>query len=89
MCSGTDPATTAGVMNQQLASIYDWLVHGASNVQKSHVIWFQVGRHKLQHPYPHVLINGVTLQTTEEQTYLELKFNTCLSWDSQVSNECL
>ena len=61
VCSGTDPATTAGVMNQQLASIYDWLVEHRMqlNVQKSRVMWFQVGRPKLQHPYPQVLMNGV------------------------------
>ena len=44
VCSETDPATTAGVMNQQLASIYDWLVEHRMrlNVQKSRVMWFQV-----------------------------------------------
>ena len=86
VCSGADPATTAGVMNQQLASIYDWLVEHRMrlNVHKSHVMWFQVWRCKLQHPYPQVLMNGVTLQTTEQMTYLGLKFDTCLLWDSQV-----
>ena len=86
VCSGTDPATTAGVMNRQLASIYDWLVEHRMwlNVHKSRVMWFQVWRCKLQHPYPQVLMNGVTLQTTEHMTYLELKFDTCLLWDSQV-----
>ena len=92
VCSGTDLATTvhAGVMNQQLTSIYDWLVEHRMrlNVQKSRVMWFQVGRCKQQHPYPQVLMNGVTLQTTKQMTYLGLKFDTCLSWDSQVSNVC-
>ena len=66
VCSGTDPATTAGVMNQQLASIYNWLVEHRMplNVHKSHVMWFQVWRRKLQHRYPQVLMNGITLQTT-------------------------
>ena len=39
LCSGTDPATTTGVMNQQLAATYDWLVEHQMqlNVQKSRV----------------------------------------------------
>ena len=77
-------------MNQQLALIHDWLVEHRMklNVQKSCVMWFHVGRRKLQDLYPHVSINGVTLQTTEWQTYLGLNFDTCLSWDSQVSYVC-
>ena len=89
VCSGPDPAATASVMNQQLALIHDWLVEHRMrlNVQKSRVMRFHVGRRKLQYPYPHVSINGVTLQTTEQQTYLGLIFDTHL-WDSQVSNVC-
>ena len=90
MCSGPDPAATADLMNQQLALIHDWLVEHRMrlNVQKSRIMWFRAGRCKLQHPYPHVSINGVTLQTTERQTYLGLSFDACFSWDSQVSNIC-
>lgn len=90
VCSGPDPAATAYIMNQQLALIHDWLVEHRMrlNVQKSRIMWFRAGRCKLQHPYPHVSINGVTLQTTERQTYLGLSFDACFSWDSQVSNIC-
>ena len=41
-----------------------------------------------RHPCPHVLINRVTLQTTEQQIYLGLHFDTCLSWNSHVSYVC-
>ena len=90
VCSGPDPTPTASVMNQQFALIYDWLVEHRMglNVQKLRVMWFHVGKRKLRHPYPHVLINGVTLQTTEQQTHLGLHFDTCLSWDSHVSYVC-
>ena len=91
MCSRPDPIATASVMNQQLALIHDWLGEHQMklNVQKSRVMWFHVRRRKLQHSYPRVSINGVTLQTTERQTYLGLNFDTYLSWDSQVSYVCL
>ena len=77
-------------MNQQLTLIHEWLVEHRMklNVQKLHVMWFRVGRRKLQHSYPHISVDGVTLQTTEQQTYLGLNFDTHLSWDSQVSNVC-
>ena len=90
MCSGPNPTATVSVMNQQLALIHDWLVEHRMrlNVQKSRVMWFCVGRRKLQRSYSHVSIDGVTLQTTEQQTYLGLNFDTHLSWDSQVSNVC-
>ena len=72
VCSGPDPPAAASVMNRQLVLIHNWLVeHGMRlNVQKSHVMWFHAGRHKLKHPHPPVSINGVTLQPTEQQTYL-------------------
>ena len=75
VCSGP---VTASVMNQQLALIHDWLVEHRMrlNVQKSRVMWFRVGRRKLQHLYPHISIDGVTLQTTEQQIYLGLNFDT-------------
>ena len=68
VCSGPDPIATASIMNQQLALIHDWLVEHRMklNVQKSRVMWFHVRRHKLQHSYPRVSINGVILQTTEQ-----------------------
>ena len=90
ICSGSDPAAIASVTNRQLALIHDWLVEHRMrfNEQKSHVMWFHVGKYKLKSPHVPISIHGVTLTNTERQKYLGLIFNTQLSWDFQMSNVC-
>ena len=69
ICAGSSPEVAADLMNQQLTLIHNWLVqHQMSlNTQKSHVLWFYIGRKKKQQQlYP----NDVILQVTEKQKYL-------------------
>ena len=74
LCSGSDPAATVSVMNQQLALIHDWLVEHRMrlNVHKSHVKWFHVGKCKLKSPHLQISIHGVSLKALSDRNTWDL-----------------
>ena len=58
------------------------------NFKKSSVMWFKTSILSTKFTHPPISVGGVVLQVTEKQKYLELIFDSTMSWTHHVANVC-
>ena len=51
-------------------------------------MWIKASNRSTQFTYPPISVDGVVLQVTEKQKYLELIFDSTMSWTHPVANVC-